>query len=137
MKVAASPSLVADQGQREAEHLAVQHVLQQSQEPVHAVDDEEQVLERAELARVDVEEALRDDDEFAARQSALGLETAVQVRMEAAAHLNGALDTRTRWGSRRAGFRMMEPVRLASMDPPVRSPSRSADEDPTVSRRNR
>ena len=52
--------LVADQRQREARDLAVEHVLQQAEEAVDAVDDQQQVVERAELAEVEREDVVRD-----------------------------------------------------------------------------
>ena len=56
--------LVSDQRQAQAADLAAEGVLQQAEETVQAVDDQQQVVERAELAEVEREDLVRYVDEL-------------------------------------------------------------------------
>ena len=64
--------LVADQGQRDAEDLAVEDVLKPFQEGIDAVDDEQDVVEQAEVGRVQREDVRRNDDVEARRVGQVG-----------------------------------------------------------------
>jgi len=95
-RVGCAGELVADQRQRQAGDLAIEAVLQEAEEAVDPVDDQEQVLHRAELAEVEREQIVGHGDEVAARRAhrAMQLEAVLRVQRQRAADLDRAAEDR-------------------------------------------